>query len=245
MKRSPVRIILAMLSAVIAMSYAPVPMAEDAAIRNLQKVLTERFPEIKIQRVGPSVLPGLYEVVTATEIAYADAGGKHLVIGRIMDSKTRENLTEKRWNELNKIDFNSLPFAQAIKFVKGNGHRKLAIFEDPFCPYCQELERDLQSIDDVTIYVFLYPLEQIHPNATNTARHIWCANNQAKAWTDWILNNKMPPVSDCRQAPIEQLVQLAERLGVNSTPTLFFPDGSRIPGAIDAKRLEAKLTASN
>lgn len=224
--------------------YASAPLAKDAA-EQLQQILTKRFPDIKIERVMPSVLPGLYEIITPTEIVYADAGGEHLILGQIMATETRENLTEKRWYEINKIDFNALPFEQAIKIVKGNGRRRLAIFEDPFCPYCQELERDLQGVDDVTIYVFLYPLEQLHPSATDAARDIWCSNDRATAWTEWMLNKKAPSIADCKHTPIEQLAALGEKLRVNSTPTLFFPDGSRLPGAIDADKLEKKIAAAN
>lgn len=232
-------IALALLSA----TYAAVLPADDIAA-SLQKKITERFPDIEVTSIAPSVLPGLYEVVTPGEIVYVDASGEHLVLGQIMKVKTRENLTQQRWNELNKIDFNSLPFEHAIKLVKGQGRRKLAIFEDPFCPYCQELERTLQGLDDATVYIFLYPIETLHDGATKAAREIWCASDRAAAWSAWMLNKKAPPPVDCKN-PVESLVAFGDKLRINSTPTLFFPDGSRVPGAIAADKLESKLAASN
>lgn len=232
-------IALAMLSAM----YSAVLPAEDVAA-NLQKTLAARFPDIKVERVGPSALPGLYEIVTPSEIVYADASGDHLILGQIMDVKTRENLTQTRWNELNKVDFGALPFEQAIKLVKGQGRRKFAIFEDPFCPYCQELERTLHQLDDVTVYIFLLPLEGLHPGASEAARDIWCAGDRAAAWSDWMLNRKAPPGADC-QTPIAPVAALGEKLRINSTPTLFFPDGSRVPGAIALDKLETKIAATN
>ncbi|WP_213694990.1 DsbC family protein, partial [Acinetobacter baumannii] len=77
----------------------------------------------------------------------------------------------------------------AIKTVKGNGKRKLVVFSDPDCPYCQQLERNLQSIDNVTIYTFLYPLESIHPTAKTTAVSIWCSKNPGKAFQDYMIEN--------------------------------------------------------
>lgn len=232
------------LAALSAMSAAALPAADDVAA-NLQKTLVARFPDIKVERVGPSILPGLYEVVTPSEIVYSDATGEHLILGQIMDAKTRANLTEQRWNELNKVDFDALPLTQAIKIVKGQGRRKLAIFEDPFCPYCQELERGLHGLDDVTIYIFLYPLEGLHPGATEAARDIWCASDPAAAWSDWMLNRKAPSEQACKETPIEQLVALGDKLRINSTPTMFFPDGSRIPGAIAMDKLESRIAAAN
>lgn len=234
-------IALALLSAMYA---AALPAADDVAAK-LQKSLTERFPDIKVERVGPSVLPGLYEIVTPSEIVYADANGDHLVLGQIMDVKTRENLTQQRWNEINRMDFAALPFQQAIKLVKGQGRRKVAIFEDPFCPYCQELERGLETLDDVTIYVFLYPLEGLHPGASEAARDIWCASDPAAAWSNWMLNKKAPTESKCTETPLAPLAALGEKLRINSTPTMFFPDGSRIPGAIAIDKLESKIAATN
>lgn len=232
------------LAALSAMYAAALPAADDVAA-NLQKTLVARFPDIKVERVGPSILPGLYEVVTPSEIVYSDATGEHLILGQIMDAKTRANLTEQRWNELNKVDFGSLPLPQAIKIVKGQGRRKLAIFEDPFCPYCQELERGLHGLDDVTIYIFLYPLEGLHPGATEAARDIWCASDPAAAWSDWMLNRKAPSEQACKETPIEQLAALGDKLRINSTPTMFFPDGSRIPGAIAMDKLESRIAAAN
>jgi thiol:disulfide interchange protein DsbC len=234
-------IALAMLSALYA---AALPAADDVAA-TLQKTLAARFPDIKVERIGPSILPGLYEIVTPSEIVYSDAAGDHLVLGQIVDVKTRENLTQQRWNEINRMDFSALPFQQAIKLVKGEGRRKLAIFEDPFCPFCQELERGLETLDDVTIYIFLYPLEGLHPGASEAARDIWCASDPAAAWSNWMLDRKAPPEAKCTETPIESLTALGEKLRINSTPTLFFPDGSRIPGALAIDKLEAKISASN
>lgn len=217
--------------------------AGDNAQNNLKQALSEKFPDINIESISPSVLPGIYEVVTATEIAYVDASGKHMIIGQIMDTSSKENLTESRWNELNKVDFNKLPFDKAIKIIKGDGSRKMAVFADPFCPYCKELEANLQNIDNLTLYVFLYPLEGIHPGASEAARDIWCAPDRAVAWTAWMVTAKAPLESDCSDKPLESLAKLGEQLKINSTPTLFFSDGSRVPGSMASEALEKRLMA--
>lgn len=216
----------------------PVAMADQQVPPGLEKALSEKFPDISIDSVNPSVLPGLYEVVTPSEIVYVDAKGEHLVIGQIVETASNRNLTETRWNELNKIYFSSLPFEQAIKIVKGDGSRKLAVFADPFCPYCQEFEQTLTEVDNVTLYVFLYPLENLHPGATEAAKEIWCADDRAAAWTAWMVSKKAPDIKTCESTAVEALKKLGDELRINSTPTLFFADGSRVPGAITADRLE-------
>lgn len=204
----------------------------------LQKILGERFPTIKIESVQPSAVPELYEVITADRLVYSDATGAHLIMGPIMDTVSKENLTEKRWNELNKIDFSSLPFEHAIKVVKGSGKRLLVAFEDPLCPFCAELEQALAGLSNYTLYVFLLPLEDIHPGATKVARSIWCADDPAATWTAWMQHDKQPEVRSCETVPVEPLAALARKLKIHSTPTLYFADGLKVPGALDATELE-------
>lgn len=235
MKYSKLAMLL-MLSASNAFATQPI----DAAA--LQKKLEERFPTVKIDRVQQSSVSGLYEVITADRIVYADATGEHLIIGQVMSTATRQNLTEQRWNEINKIDFNTLPFEQAIKIVKGNGTRKLVAFEDPLCPYCAELEKALETLTDYTLYVFLLPLESIHPGATALARSIWCADDPAATWSAWMQRDVKPETRSCDSVPGEQLGELAKKLKINSTPTLYFADGIKVPQALTAAELEARWT---
>lgn len=218
--------------------------ADDSVAGKIKSKLEERLPGVKVQAVRALPWNGVYEVVTADEIIYADAGGDHLIVGSMMDTATRSNLTETRWNEVNKVDFNGLPFAQAIKIVKGTGDRKIAIFEDPYCPYCQQLEKTLQGMSNLTVYVFLYPLEDIHPGASKVAQAIWCSPNKSEAWQAWMQTRKEPPVNECGQTPLAPLATLGKNLKINSTPTLIFNDGSRVPGAIDADKIEAQLAKS-
>lgn len=230
---------------IAALFVAPCAFATGSNSDALGIKLQERFPDIKIQAVQASPWPGVYEVITPDEIVYSDENGERLIIGNMIDTKTHANLTEQRWNEVNKIDFNSLPFEQAIKIVKGDGSRKLAIFEDPFCPYCQELEQTLSAMTDMTIYVFLYPLEEVHPGASIAARDIWCAADRAQAWSTWMQTRKAPAENDCKSTPLESLAALGKHLKINSTPTLFFANGYRVPGAVGVDKLQRLLTLAS
>jgi thiol:disulfide interchange protein DsbC len=121
----------------------------------------------------------------------------------------------------------------------------MAVFSDPDCPFCKRLEQnELSNITDVTIYTFLMPLEQLHPDAANKAKAIWCAPDRSKAWQDWALNNQLPKKTANCEAPIEKVANLAKRLGVTSTPTIFFADGKRMLGAYPAAEIEKALVAS-
>jgi thiol:disulfide interchange protein DsbC len=228
---------------VMALVCGVVTASEAPDIKQIQSVIAARFPQIIVEGVHKSTdLPGFYEVVTPEEIAYVDMHGTKLIMGSVMDLNTRTSLTAKRWNELHRIDFSSLPFDNAIKLVHGDGRRKLAIFEDPFCPYCAELERTLPQLENVTIYVFLYPLEEVHPGATEAAEKLWCTEDRSAAWVAWIRDEKVSPKLDsCQQNPVAANVILGKELRIHSTPTIFFDDGLRVAGAIEVTKIRAKL----
>jgi thiol:disulfide interchange protein DsbC len=210
----------------------------SAAIR---KTLQTKYPAIKIVDVQASPLRGIYEVFTGDSIAYSDATGEFLMLGSLVNTRTGENLTSLRIDERNAIDFESLPFSKAIKVVKGDGKRRIAVFADPDCPYCQELEQELTSVDDVTIYTFLYPLP-IHPDAAAKARAIWCSKDKAGAWTAWMLEKRDPVAeSSCDEKALDDTHALGERLRINSTPTFFLSSGKRVSGALSAEQLEQVL----
>jgi thiol:disulfide interchange protein DsbC len=215
-------------------------MADEAS---LKKAIEAAYPKFKVESVIKTPYPGLYEVFMGGQIVYADEKLSFLIAeGRLVDPKTKRDITGERMEELTKIDFNSLPLDQAIKVVKGNGSRKLVVFSDVDCPYCKQLERkELINITDVTIYTFLYPLVQLHPESTARSKSIWCAGNRVKAWNDWILNEELPPKTGNCEVPIERIGELAKKIGVTSTPTLFFADGKRMQGAQPYKEIEKHM----
>jgi thiol:disulfide interchange protein DsbC len=218
-------------------------VADEAS---LKKLVEGAYPKFKVDSVTKTPYPGLYEVFMGGQIIYTDDKFSFLIAeDRLVDPKTKKDITGERMDELTKIDFNSLPLDQAIKVVKGNGSRKLVVFSDVDCPFCKRLEqKELSNINDVTIYTFLYPIEQLHPDAANKSRSIWCASNRVKAWQDWIFNNKLPTSTAKCDVPLEKVGELAHKVGVNSTPTLFFENGKRMLGAQPADEIEKSLQAA-
>jgi thiol:disulfide interchange protein DsbC len=213
--------------------------AQEATIR---KNLGERIPQLKkIDEVTKSPMPGLFEIrVNGTDIFYTDAEGNFLVQGNLIDTKQRRNLTEERIDKLTAISFDSLPIKDAFTIVRGNGKRKLAVFEDPNCGYCKRFEHDLQKVDNVTIHMFLYPI--LSADSAEKSKHIWCAKDKAKSWQDWMVRDQLPKTASCDSAAIERNVELGRKYKITGTPTLVFVDGTRVPGAISTAQVEKYLT---
>lgn len=208
---------------------------------NIRKNLAERIPQLaNIDEVSKSPIPGLFEIrVNGSEIYYTDAEGNYLVQGNLIDTKQKRNLTEERVDKLTAIAFDALPIKDAFTIVRGNGKRKLAVFEDPNCGYCKRFEKDLQKVNNVTIHMFLFPI--LSADSTEKSKNIWCAKDKAKAWQDWMVRDVTPPAATCDSAAIARNVELGRKFKITGTPTLVFADGSRVPGAIGADQVEKRL----
>ena len=214
--------------------------AQEAAIR---KTLKERIPELpKIVSISKTPINGLYEVLLEdNEIYYTDANGHYLVQGSLIDTRTKRNLTEERSDKLNAIAFSSLPLKDAITIVRGNGQRKLAVFEDPNCGYCKRFERDLQKVDNITVYLFLYPI--LGTDSMDKSRHIWCAKDPAKAWLDYMTRDTAPAPATCDNSALMRNVEFGRKHKITGTPTLLAQDGRRVPGAIPVAQIEQLIAA--
>ena len=220
--------------------FAALPaLANEALIR---KVLEPKLGGAKIEGVerGPM---GLWEVRFRNEegvhILYTNDNATHIVVGKIYETKADKDLTEDRLRKFNAIKFSALPLDQAVKVQRGNGKRVLVMFSDPYCPYCKQFEQTLQQIDDITIYVFMFPV--IRPQLADHSKAVWCSPDRSKAWLDLALRGKPPTAAASCENPVEKNLQLGHKLGVNSTPTLYLANGERVAGAMKAADLRAML----
>ena len=196
----------------------------------------------KVESVTKSGYLGLYEVYSEGNVLYTDEKMTAFIAGgQLIDGKTMKNVTEERMRKLTAIKFSELPLDRAIKQVRGDGKRLLATFEDPNCGYCKRLARDLLKLDNVTIYTFLYPI--LSEDSLRKSKQIWCSADRAKAWNDWMVEGRAPTAKDdCDTAAITRNQEYGRRLGISGTPTMFFADGERVPGAMPLAKIEQKLS---
>ena len=212
-------------------------LADDAAV-------IKKSVETKLARTVTSVTKtpylGLYEVYVDGQIVYTDEKVSALLIGALVDGKTMKNVTDERMQKLTAIKFADLPLALAVKQVRGDGKRVFATFEDPNCGYCKKLAKDIAKLENVTIYTFLYPI--LSPDSLEKSNQIWCATDRAKAWNEWMIDGKAPGVKgDCDTTAVKKTIEMGRKLAITGTPTIFFADGERIPGAIPIAKIEQKL----
>lgn len=225
-----------LLPAILATTLGLTVQADEASV----KKAVEAKLGTKVSSVVKSPYLGLYEVYADGQIIYTDENQSAFLAGTLIDGATMKNVTAERMQKLASINFADLPLELAIKQVRGDGRRVLVSFEDPNCGYCKKLARDIAKLENVTLYTFLYPI--LSPDSLEKSKQIWCAPNRAKAWNDWMQDGRaLPSKSDCDTSAVKKTVDLGHKLAITGTPTLFFTDGERVPGAVPIAQIEKKL----
>lgn len=213
-------------------------MAQEAQIR---KALAERLPQLPAaDEVLPTPIPGVYEVRSGATVFYTDRNGDYVIRGDMLDTRRKKNLTEAHLAKVSVIDFSKLPLQDAVVSTLGRGTRKLAVFADPECPYCKQLEAMLRERDDITVYTFLMPI--LGPDSLDKAKAVWCANDRGVAWRDWMRDGTVPIAQPgCDTSALDRNLALGRKQAIRATPMLVFQDGARSGGAMGALQLEEQL----
>lgn len=221
--------------------FSPIALANEEAIK---KSVQSHFGGHKIDSLKKTpYLNGIYEVVVGDEVFYTDEKANYFFFGHLVDAKTRTSMTHERIEQIKaarRIPLESLPLKSAIKVVKGDGKRHVAIFTDPNCPYCKQLEKELLNITNTTIYILLYPVLN---GSMEVSKKIWCSDDQIKAWDDFMLKGVAPSDKEC-ETPLELLVKAGRDNKVSGTPTLIFADGTIVGGMIPTAAIEEKLNSA-
>ena len=201
------------------------------------------YPATRFGAVNTTPWPGVFEVLMGANLAYVDETGQYFLFGHLYDMKLQRDLTAEHKDTLARVEFASLPLVDAMKEVRGNGARTLAIFSDPDCPYCRRLEAEMKGLTDLTIYTFLMPIASLHPEARARAISVWCSKDRVGAWHALMWRDEKIPAKECAH-PVDRNVALGDRLGISGTPTLVAADGRILPGAASNAQIEAWLARS-
>ena len=208
--------------------------ADEADIR---KALEAQL-KVKVSKVSPTPVKGLFEVVAGDQVFYANDNGSYYFEGDLIETRSQKNLTAAK-------RFSLLPLDLAVKTVRGNGQNVLVTFEDPYCGYCKKLVKELANVKDVTVYTFLLPI--LSEDSAVKSKAIWCAADRSKAWNEWMTAGVVPPVpaSDCDPMPMFRKVhELSRSLEISGTPFIMFANGNLARGYISGPEIEKKLGRS-
>jgi len=234
---------IASVSASLALACALAIPAQAQQEERIKAEIKKNAPEATVESVRKITYgANLYEVIVGGDIYYTDDTGSFIIGGPLIDLKTKTNVTELRMRQVNAVKWSELPLEDAIKITRGNGSRKIAIFEDPNCGYCKRFERDLLGVTDITVYVFLYPI--LAADSVEKSKAVWCNVDKGKAWLDHMTKDAQISGDTKCVTPIEKNLALGRGKRVAGTPTIIFENGERVPGAMTLADFEKKLAES-
>ena len=213
-------------------------MSSTLALANVDTVkanLKQQHPNLDIQNIQATEMRGIYSGSMQGQVVYLNEDAKHILAGSMIRLSDQQNLTKALLVQQNSIDWKKLPLQDALKTVRGTGKRQLAIFSDPNCPYCKQLEVELKKLNDVTIYTFILPLKA---QSVRPSQQVYCEANPAQAWEDLIAKGLSPRTSQSCTNPIQRNLKLAQSLGLNGTPAIIFSNGFKVMGAYPAAQIE-------
>lgn len=229
---------LALVLSAFSVSVVAAPTVTPELAKQVKTKFESEFQGIVIDEVSATPFEDVLELRLGKDVLYTNAKVEYVLQGSLVDVATRTDLTAERMEELNRVDFSSLPLDKAIKTVKGDGSQQMVIFEDPNCIYCKRLHESLEEIDNTTVYSFLFPI--LTPESRTTSEHVWCAEDPVAAWAAWMKDNKKPEEKTC-DTPIDEILSLGMKMGVQGTPAIIFQDGSRANGWLPADQLKMRL----
>lgn len=228
-----------MLNKIIALSLGLIlAQSTFANVDTVKENLAKKYPNLQIKQLSATEMQGLYSGQLDDQVVYINEDAEYLFFGAMMRLKDKRNLTNELLIKKNSIDFKMLPLKDAIKTVKGNGKRIIAVFSDPNCPYCKTLDTNLEKLNNVTIYTFMYPIKT---QSVIPSKKVWCSPNKDYAWRNLIQKSQQAAGgSDCAN-PIERNLQLGKVLGIQGTPAMIFSNGLKVTGAHPAEDIEKIL----
>lgn len=201
---------------------------------------------VVVDEVNSTPISGLFQVVIAGEVIHVDATGRYVLVnGRMLDMAERRDLTAEVLDRIQRVSFEAMPKDLAIVTVRGSGRRKIAVFEDPSCPVCQQMQPVLDRLEDVTIYTYTYPV--ISPQSIPAAVATWCgpAASRDGQWTAYMRGAPLPAGIEpsCVGAgdTVKAIVDFGQSHGIQNTPTMVLGSGQRVVGAVSYEDLIAAL----
>jgi len=214
--------------------------------QEMKEILRDlKAPDAEILKVQASPIRGLWEVTISNKgkpaLFYVDFSKNFIVSGSIIEVKTGKNKTMERVTKLQedrRVDFSKIPLNRALVMGDAASSKKVAVFTDPDCPFCEKLHKEMQKIlqekKDIAFYILLYPLAS-HKDAYWKSKSIVCSRS-LKMLEEAYAHIGIPKL-ECDSKDLDSAIKIAEALGITGTPTLVLPDGRIHTGMMPAKQL--------
>lgn len=206
-------------------------------------LLKDLVPNLKVLNIRISPIKGLWELTIENNnkkgIAYVDFTKKHFVSGNIVAIKEKKNLTQERFEDINRVDVSQIPLADAIIAGNKSAKHKVIVFTNPDCSFCKDLHGEIKKVvaerKDIAFHMKMFPFK-VNTEAYDKSKAIVC--EKSLELLENAFDKKPVPKAKCETTAVDENMKLAEKLGITGTPTMIMPDGRVISGKRDAKTLK-------
>ncbi|MEX2525123.1 MAG: DsbC family protein [Gammaproteobacteria bacterium] len=207
-----------------------VQAADQNAPAAVSAAMEELFPDMDVSSIRESKIPGLYEVMSGTEVFYISADGQYLLQGDLFDLSQRRNLTEAQRASVRIDVLNNIPVSEYIEFAPENPEHVIYVFTDVSCGYCRRLHNDVPRLNrnGLAVRYLAFPRQGTGSSTYKQMVSVWCAEDPKAALTAAKQGQHIQPAS-CRN-PVQDQFNLGRSLGVRGTPAIYMDDGREIPG---------------
>ncbi len=230
--------------ALLAMFISAAAVAEDTE-KNIRDALAKLAPDLKVDSIKESPISGVYEVVFGAEVIYLSADGKYLIQGSVVDTESRENLTEAARSAGRTKIMEGLKEEDMVVFAPKETKYTVTVFTDIDCGYCRKLHGEIDKYNELGIKIryAAYPRAGIGSDSFKKAETVWCAQNQQEAMTTAKAGESLADIKTKEgcNSPVRDQYMTARALGLSGTPALFLESGELIPGYVPADRLIQNL----
>jgi len=210
-------------------------------VKYAERMFNEVYPRVDYRFIGRSAVEGLFEVVAGENIFYFHPESGNLIFGEIFTKEGRSLTALRRASLTDQSQKGTGLYPDAIRI--GSGPNVIVEISDPDCPFCRRASAYFKHRNNITRYVYLYPLPT-HPDAEAKTKYILCSDDRARAYEEVFsghVDNRIPEIpQDCNaDALLEAHINRALRAGVQTTPT-FWVNGRHVEG-LDIGMIEANL----
>lgn len=197
----------------------------------VSKAMATLAPNVKVDVVQESAVPGFYEAMIGPEFVYVSKDGRYVFDGSAYDVEQKRDLTSEARAKMRHSALAKVGDDERIIFAPDKPKYRVTVFTDVDCPFCRHFHQQIAQYNakGIAVDYLFFPLS-IHPGADKAAESVWCSKDRNAAFTK-VMSGGEIEAKTCPN-PVAELSALGRSLGVNSTPTILASDGTQIPGQI-------------
>ena len=239
---------------------------------SVEKALAERLPKTEITAIDCEKIKGVCEVQVRQNLFYIDHGARYLIIGRVYDMETKQDLTAARLLEMNPDmliggggDTSSSDPAQA----PGQQGADTASIDDQIDPRalaalpqngavvmgrgartltvfsdfrCGYCKRLHETLETLNVKVVERPISVLGTRPISEA--VICSPDKRRAVNQAYDGGSITTGSDCDTSGLDANEAFARKHGFNGTPVIVREDGAVVHGFRPREFLESWIQGS-